>query len=168
MVENSAISFANKEGFLVLKVEQVLRNEQGDNVLNDYFDSIVIKEDYIIVKKNNLFGLYNLKTLKKVLDCEWNKIVVSGRFVLAYKYSKIAVFDLEGNTILKHEWDKVVLYKKGFLVTKNDMQGFYGYNGRAILKCEWKRIIPYTNVMLAYKGEKARKIVFDYDGNVKK
>ena len=36
-----------KEVFLMLKIQQVLRNELGENVLNDYFDMIALKNKYI-------------------------------------------------------------------------------------------------------------------------
>lgn len=150
----------------MLKIEQVLRDENGENVLNDYFDSIIIKADSIIVKKNNLYGIYNLHTFKKILDCEWDKVIFDTNYILAYKYSQIAVFDCEGTKILNPEWDKVVLYEKGILTTKNGAQGFFKYNGTTILECVWKRIEPYANVILAYRGEGAKRILYNYEGNV--
>lgn len=150
----------------MLKIEQVLRNENGENVLNDYFDSINIKADYIIVKKNNLCGVYNLHTFKKVLDCEWDKVVFNRDCILAYRYLQITVFDCEGSKILNCGWDKVVLYEKGILTTKNGVQGFFRYDGTTILDCVWKRIEPYTDILLAYRGKGAKRILYDYDGNV--
>ena len=117
----------------MLKIQQVLRNEKGENVLNDYFESINIKGNYIVVKKNGLFGLYRLKDFKKILDCEWDKIVFDRNCILAYKFFKITVFDENGNNILGSDWDKVVLYDKGIVVTCNDLQGFFKYDGTIIL-----------------------------------
>lgn len=97
----------------MLKIEQVLRNEKGENVLKDYFDSITIKADVIIVKKNELYGLYNGITFKKILNCEWEKIVLNGEYILVYKYSRVGLYDLEGNKILDCEWNKMVLYEQG-------------------------------------------------------
>lgn len=150
----------------MLKIEQVLRNENGENVLNDYFDSITIKADYIIVKKNNLYGIYNLHSFKKILDCEWDKVIFDRDYILACRYSQIAVFDCEGTEILNREWDRVVLYEKGILTTKNRVQGFFKYDGTPILNCVWKRIEPYENIMLAYRGNGAKRILYNYDGNI--
>ena len=44
----------------MLKIQQVLRNELGENVLNDYFDMIVLKNKYILVKKDGLTGIYHI------------------------------------------------------------------------------------------------------------
>ena len=148
----------------MLKIEQVLRNEKGENVLKDYFDTITIKADVIIVKKNELYGLYNGVTFKKLLDCEWDKIVLNGDFILSYKYSQIALFDSEGNQILKCEWNKIVLYEHGILASKNGLQGFFRYDGSAILECVWRRIEPFHEVLIAYRGNGARRTLFDYNG----
>ena len=148
----------------MLKIEQVLRNEKGENVLKDYFDSITIKADVIIVKKNELYGLYNGITFKKILDCEWEKIILNGDYILVYKYSKIGLYDFEGNKILDCEWNKVVLYEHGILVSQNGLQGFFKYDGSVLLECVWKRIEPLREVLIAYRGNGTRRTLFDYNG----
>lgn len=148
----------------MLKIEQILRNENGENVLNDSFDTITIKSGAIIVNKNGLYGLYNGVTFKKLLDCEWDKIVLNGNFILSYKYSQIALFDFEGNQILKCEWNKLVLYEHGILASKNELQGFFRYDGSAVLECVWRRIEPAHEVLIAYRGNGARRTLFDYNG----
>lgn len=151
----------------MLKIEQILRNDDGINVLGDSFDSINIKENHIIVKKDGLIGFYDAKTFKQILKCEWEKITFNGKYVVTSKHSMFAVFDEVGNQILNWNWDKVVLYGEGILVTKNGRQGFYNYNGNKILECIWKRIEPYSQLLIAYigNGDKGKK--FDYLGNEK-
>lgn len=148
----------------MLRIEQILRNEKGENVLNDSFDTITIKGNAIIVKKKDFYGLYNGNTFKKILECEWDKIVLMGEFILSYKYSQIALFNYNGNQILPCEWSKIVLYEKGILVSKNGLQGFFRYDGSSVLECVWKRIEPFREVLIAYRGNGARRTLFDYNG----
>lgn len=148
----------------MLKIEQILRNENGENVLGDYFDSITIKAGVIIVKKNELYRLYNGINFKKILDCEWEKIVLNGDYILVYKYLQIGLYDFEGNKILDCEWNKIVLYEYGILVSQNGLQGFFRYDGSILLECVWKRIEPFRGVLIAYRGNGARRILFDYNG----
>lgn len=150
----------------MLKIEQVLRNERGENLLNDFFDSITFKYDYIIVKKNGLFGLYDSSNYNKILDCEWEKLVFEGNYIIAYKKSFRGVFHRSGKQILKPEWNKIVLYPCGILATKNGLQGFYNFDGIPILECIWKRIEPFSNSLFAYKGNGAKAIRYDFQGNV--
>lgn len=152
----------------MLKVENVLRNEKGENVLNDYFESIIIKGNFILVQKNGFKGLFNAENFNKILECEWDKIVFDWNYILAYRNSQVAVFEQNGNKILECEWDKVIIYEKGLLAIKNGMQGFFKYNGTPILNCVWRRIEPYSEVILAYRGKGAKRIIYDYDGNIKK
>lgn len=150
----------------MLRVEQILRNEEGKNVLKDSFETIIIKANYIIVKKEEGYGLYKLCDYKQILNCEWDKITFEGEYIVASRYSQFAVFDSEGKPILKCNWDKVVLYENGILVSKNKVQGFFNYNGDIILDCVWKRIEPFHNVLLAFRGNGAKRMTFDYDGNI--
>lgn len=149
----------------MLKIEQILRNEKGENVLNESFDAITIKKNVIIVKKNGFYGLYDVNTFKKILECEWDKVEVKGNIILAYKYSQIVIFDYEGNRILPDAWSKIVLYEKGILASKHDLQGFFRYDGSVVLECIWKRIEPLHEVLIAYMGNRTRRKLFDYDGN---
>ena len=153
-----------KEVLLVLKIEQILRNEKGENVLNDSFDTITIKAKAIVVKKNGFYGMYNGITFRKILDCEWEKIVLNGNFILPYKHSQIALFDYEGNQILPCEWNEIILYEHGILASQNGLQGFFKYDGSVLLECVWKRIEPFREVLIAYRGNRARRTLFDYNG----
>ncbi len=150
----------------MLKIEQVLRDDNGRNVLNDYFDTITIKQNCIIVVKNGLWGAYNPKTFEKILDCEWDKIKFEENVILAYKNSKIKVFDYAGTAISEEQWDQIKLYPKGFVATKNKNQGFFRYDGTVIVDCIWKRIEIYSKVIFAYEGNGKRRIAFDYDANI--
>lgn len=149
----------------MLKIEQILRNEEGQDVLGKSFDQIKLKDKFIIVQKQGVYGLYRMHDYKKLLEAEWDEITFKGDFIIAKMFSQIALFDYEGKKILEREWDKIVLYENGILVFKGGQQGFYSYDGKAILDCNWKRIEPYANVMLAYRGNGAKRIMFDYAGN---
>ena len=149
----------------MLKVQQILCNEDGENVLKDYFDSISLKGQYIIVKKNNLIGIYDGVTFFSILKCEWEKVVLDRNYFVATKGPQIGVFDYLGNNILKNSnWDNVKLFDYGVLVTKNGKQGFIKYDGTILLDCIWKRIEPYNRILLAYQGNGAKRIKFRYDG----
>lgn len=149
----------------MLKVQQVLCNENDENILNDYFDSINFNEKYITVRKNNLTGIYDRVTFLPILKCEWEKIVIDRNYFVATKGSQIGVFNYQGNNILKSlNWDNIKLFDYGVLVTKDGNQGFIKYDGTVLLDCIWKRIEPYHRILLAYKGNGARGIKFRYDG----
>ena len=151
----------------MLKIEQILRDEDGKIVLNDSFDSITIIENQILVEKNGFMGFYNITSFEQILKCEWDKLKFEGMYVIAYKDPLYAVFDVNGNKILDHNWDKVKLYGNGILVTKNGKQGFYDYNGNVILECIWKRIECYHQSLIAYMGNGTKGKFFDHLGNEK-
>ncbi len=148
----------------MLKIEQILRNEKGDNVLGESFEQIQLKNGFIIVKKEGLKGLYRIDNYKKILNPEWDEIRFNGKYIFAERYSQIALFDSDGKEILHCEWDRILLYEKGILVSKGNQQGFYSYTGEAILECNWRRIEPYPKVMLAFRGNGAKRVTFDYNG----
>lgn len=162
----SAISLIDKGEFLLLKIEQILRDEEGRNVLNDSFESISIDTKFITVKQNGMYGIYRLSDYSRLLECICDKVTFYGDYIVASKYSKFALFDSDGKQILDWDWDKIVLYEKGILVTKNKIQGFYSYDGKVILECIWKRVEPYSQVLISYRGNGARRMTFDYKGNV--
>ena len=153
----------------MLKIQQVLRNELGENVLNDYFDMIVLKNKYILVKKDGLTGIYDSSTMKQTLKCEWKKIILEDDYIIAFKESQIGVFNSLGKNILNSlNWDEVRLVGKGIIATKNGKQAFFRYDGKMILDCIWKRIESYPQILLAYQGNGSKSICFDYNGIRKK
>lgn len=77
-------------------------------------------------------------------------------------------YDYTGKVVLNTDWDKLVPCEKGILVTKSNMQGFFSYDGNPILNCCWKRLEPHSQAILAYIGEGARKVLYNYDGTIKK
>lgn len=152
----------------MLKVEQVLRNEKGENLLKDFFESIAFKYGYIIVKKEGLFGLYDSTKYNQILKCEWNKLLFEGEYIIAYKGNFRAVFHKSGKKILKADWNKIVLYPYGILATKNGLQGFYNFDGTPILECTWRRIEIFANSLFAYKGNGVKAIRYDLKGKIQK
>ena len=154
---------------IMLKIEQVLRNEKGENVLKDYFESITYRFSYIIVKKNGLYGLYNANNYNKILECEWYKLVFEGDYIIAYKnISTRAAFHKSGKQILKADWNKVSIYPYGIVATRNGLQGFYDFNGVPILECTWRRIEPFGNLLFAYVGNGKKAVRYDLRGNILK
>ena len=151
----------------MVRIEQVLRNEKGENVLNDYFETITIKGGDIIVKKEGLFGLYDAVTYNKILDCEWDKIVFDGNYIMVSRCAKFGLYDRDGKVVLEAIWDKLVLRTNGILATNNGFQGFFKYNGVVLLECVWKRIEPHAQCMLAYMGKGAKSVMYNYDGTIK-
>ena len=150
----------------MLKIEQILRNEKGDNVLGESFEQIQLKNGFIFVKKEGLKGLYRIiDNYKKILNPEWDEIRFNGKYIIAERCSHIALFDSDGKEILQCRWDRILLYEKGILVSEGNFQGFYSYTGEAILDCIWRRIEPYPKVMLAFRGNGAKRVTFDYNGN---
>lgn len=151
----------------MVKIEQVLRNENGENVLNDYFETITINGNVIIVKKEGLFGLYDAVTYKKILNCEWDKIVFDRNYIMVSKGTKVGLYDYDGNVVLEAIWDRLVLYANGILATKNGVQGFFRYDGTVLLECIWKRIEPLAQIMFAYMGKGVRRVLYNYDGTIR-
>ena len=150
----------------MLKIEQILRNEKGDNVLGESFEQIQVKNGFIFVKKEGLKGLYRIiDNYKKILNPEWDEIRFNGKYIIAERYSKIALFDSDGKEILQRRWDRILLYEKGILVSEGNFQGFYSYTGEAILECIWRRIEPYPKVMLAFRGNGAKRVILGRELN---
>ena len=149
----------------MLKIQQILRDENGKNLLDDCFDTILIKENCIITINNKCYGFYTRPGFKRVLSCEWDKIILEGDYIIASKRLKTGLWKVNGDKIIKPEWDKIILTPHGIIVIKEKKQGFFDYQGNMILNCEWKKIISYPKVLLAYPGNR-KKVVFDYRGKV--
>ena len=114
----------------MLKIQQVLLNENGENVLNDYFDSIIFKTNYVLVTKAHMTGIYDRTSFKQILKCEWETITFERGYIIASRISQIGVFESSGQNILhSYNWDKVKLFDEGILVTKDSKQGFFRYDG---------------------------------------
>ena len=147
----------------MLKIQQILRNEFGENVLNDYFDMIDLKNKYILVKKDGLIGAYDSLTMKQILKCEWMKIKFEDEYIIAFKENQIGVFNSLGENILNSlNWDEVKLVNKGIIATRNGKKAFFGYDGKMILDCIWRKIESYPQVLLAYQENCRKSSCFDY------
>ena len=77
----------------MLKIQQVLLNENGENVLNDYFDSIIFKTNYVLVTKAHMTGIYDRTSFKQILKCEWETITFERGYIIASRISQIGVFE---------------------------------------------------------------------------
>ena len=149
----------------MFRVQQILVDDNGNNVLGRMFDKIQLIDEFVIVHKNGLKGLYSIEDYRNILEVEWDKIELSQGFVCAERDSKMAFFDYSGKKVLPCEWDRISIYPNGILVSRNQRQGFYSYKGEVLLECVWKRIEPYQKALIAYEGNGTRRMIFNYRDN---
>ena len=75
-----------------MKIASVLLDEEGNNLLGNFFDTINIRQDVIIVKNDNKFGLFNVNDFSLILKCIWDSVSYNSYGIIASKNNHYAFF----------------------------------------------------------------------------
>jgi WG containing repeat len=149
--------YHQKSIILVTKSNKMGAYIKSKNIIPVDFDQVQIEGEFFLVKKNGLFGLYDL-TGKNIVPIQFDEVS------LAYFYSyqvfkvkkgnKFGLFDQTGKLIIPVQYETIEYqkYKKrsgnnisgttsliGFFTTKNGKDYYYGLDGqmKAFNKSEW-------------------------------
>lgn len=137
-----------------MKIVMAIVDELNNNLLDTYFDKIIITGNFIKVYNKNKIGLYNLISFNKILDCIWDYITIHPQGILVASNSTFGFFSLDGKKVLNCEWDKIKVTPNGLIVYSNNKQGFYNYNGICIFECSYRNIEVYSKAIVAFKNKK--------------
>ena len=128
-------------------------------MLGNFFDTINIRQDVIIVKNDNKFGLFNVNDFSLILKCIWDSVSYNSYGIIASKNNHYAFFSCLGQEILECIWDKIKPTVAGLIVLKNNKKGFYSFEGKCIFECKYNRIEAYSSAVIAYEDRK--KIIYN-------
>ena len=106
------------------------------------YDFIEFKNQRLIIRKNNLNGLFSLDN-KELLPIEFEFILPRGneRFILWTKKSIFGLSDINGKIIIPIQYKSVSSTENDdFYITENgkNLNGVYDYNGKNIIPEEFK------------------------------
>jgi len=124
---------ANSDGTIVYPAENDLVNNKS-------------AYQYYTVKKENLFGIYFIKSKSKTA-LEFDKVYADGiGFVMATKNKKAGVFNLSGEQIVPFEYDDdfiAQLSGVGLRVTKNKKRGIVDLKGNILVPPIYDEVDTY-------------------------
>ena len=126
------------------------------------YDFIEFKNQRLIIRKNNLNGLFSLDN-KELLPIEFEFILPrkNERFILWTKQRIFGLSDINGKIIIPIQYKRISSTENdNFYITENEnnLNGVYDYNGKNIVPEEFKFYTVYKNRIFATKDNKARII----------
>ena len=126
------------------------------------YDFIEFKNQRLIIRKNNLNGLFSLDN-KELLPIEFEFILPrkNERFFLWTKQRIFGLSDINGKLIIPIQYKRISSTENdNFYITENEnnLNGVYDYNGKNIVPEEFKFYTVYKNRIFATKDNKARII----------
>jgi hypothetical protein len=133
------------------------------------YDFIEFKNQRLIIRKNNLNGLFSLDN-KKLLPIEFEFILPRGneRFILWTKKSIFGLSDINGKIIIPIQYKSVSSTENDdFYITENgkNLNGVYDYNGKNIIPEEFKFYTVDKYRIFASKDNKSQIIEINNSEN---
>ncbi len=111
-------------------------------VLPMIYDSIKVKRNIIILKKDSLYGVLS-STGKKITDISYSNINVENlHFFTAKKNNKLALFDYSGNKILDAKYSEIEIINQKIIKIKKD--GLY-----TLFDIDSKKTIKYYDEIIS-------------------
>lgn len=126
------------------------------------YDFIEFKNQRLIIRKNNLNGLFSLDN-KELLPIEFEFLLPrkNERFFLWTKQRIFGLSDINGKLIIPIKYKRISSTENdNFYITENEnnLNGVYDYNGKNIVPEEFKFYTVDKNRIFATKDNKARII----------
>jgi hypothetical protein len=113
--------------------------------LKQMYDSIISKDNFFIVKKNNKYGLLD-KNFKLVIPVEYDLIYFyDNDYFKVKKNNKFGIYDKNSKLVIPVEYDDVDIYNGNFKVQKNNKYGLYDKNFKLVIPVEYDLIYFYDN-----------------------
>ena len=146
------------------QIKFALVDENNYNTLNSYFSDIKpYLNKYWLVKGDKLYGLYEMFSLTKILECEWDIITIFENGILVFKAGLYGWFSIEGKCILPCIYEKISSHPLCIIAKKcTGKVGAFDYDGSQILSCSWDKIFPYPKALIATSNKKSTP--FNYRG----
>lgn len=126
------------------------------------YDFIEFKNQRLIIRKNNLNGLFSLDN-KEILPIDFEFILPrkNERFILWIKKSIFGLSDINGKIIIPIKYKRVSsIENDDFYITENgnNLNGVYDFNGKNIIPEEYKFYTVDKNIIFATKDNKSQII----------
>ncbi|MGE5943579.1 MAG: WG repeat-containing protein, partial [Flavobacteriales bacterium] len=145
-----AFTFSN----LFSSKAQSVNPENEQKTENLSFDRLIPRDGFLIVMKNDKYGLYNTKN-KVIIPCEYDKLEIEGNYAITFKDNKRGLIDKYLNTIIPCEYDKFQIEGHLIVTFKNNKQGLMNLDGKVIIPCEYDRFqVTENNFVFTSKNNK--------------
>lgn len=126
------------------------------------YDFIEFKNQRLIIRKNNLNGLYSLDYTELLpLEFQFMSPRKNERFILCTKKSIYGLSDINGKIIIPIKYKRVFsIENDDFYITENEnnLSGVYDYNGKNIIPEEYKFYTVDKNRIFATKDNESQII----------
>ncbi|WP_100614720.1 WG repeat-containing protein [Confluentibacter citreus] len=145
-----AFTFSN----LFSSKAQSANPENEQKTENQSFDRLIFRDGFLIIMKNDKYGLYNSKS-KVIIPCEYDKLEIEGNYAITFKDNKRGLIDKNLNTIIPCEYGKFQIEGHLIFTYKNNKQGLTNLDGKVIIPCEYDRFqVTENNFVFTSKNNK--------------
>lgn len=156
----AVVQVANKLGVI---------DEEMNEIVPCYYESVIIKDDFIYVERNNRYGLLKNNGFQ-ILPCIYDQIdyaedTYKYGFVKAVKNDRYGFLDANGNILTDFKYDEYEGRFNGFTIVKINNKYGLVFKGIEIIKCSYEDCVSNHNIAGVMLNEKWA--VFDKLGNQK-
>ena len=135
------VKLANKLGVI---------DENQNEIVPCYYDSISIRKGFIYVEKNDKAGLLNSNG-SQILPCVFDQIdyvedSYEYGFIGVVKNNKYGFLDTNGNILTDFKYDFVIQESYGFSIVSLDKKYGVIYKGKEIAKCSYDYCVYNVNI----------------------
>ncbi|MBU3821610.1 WG repeat-containing protein [Flavobacteriaceae bacterium XHP0103] len=141
--------------------KDITKNELQTTVENDstpydfskVYDKYEIREYFVIVVKNNKFGITK-RNGKVIIPCEYHRLNVEGNYVLTLKNNRRGLMTMDGKTIIPCEFDEFEVEGNLVATRRNNKLGLMNLDGKTIVPCEYDDFEIENNFVFTLKNNK--------------
>jgi hypothetical protein len=152
-------------------------NEYGEIIVEPQFDEITqYTDDLLIVKSNNKFGLFSIKSGKVMTEFKYDSLEgvteesnINYSDVLIYSKNNLyGLVDYKGKEIIKPIYDSISNAKKDnlFIVEQGGKYGIINEKGKILIKPIYKSINTYSEDKAIVINDNAKYGVIDKNGKI--
>ena len=139
-------------------------NEKAQTIVPcEYNEVEIIDSKYIIVRRNDFYGLYDFNS-KFVLDTIFTEIKITKSGYLIKQDSLFGLYDFNANVLLDIEYSEINNTEAGYLIKKDSLYGLFDFNSKFILDIEYSNI-KYTESGYLVKKDSLYGL-FNSKGNI--
>jgi DNA polymerase-3 subunit epsilon len=135
------VKLANKLGVI---------DENQNEIVPCYYDSISVWGEFIHVEKSNMYGIINKNGLQ-ILPCIYEEVynihnTYEYGFIAVIKNKKYGFLDVNGNILTDFRYDDIFQNSSGFTIVS--LKNKYGviYKGKEIAKCSYDYCVYNENI----------------------
>ncbi len=159
-----AINEEGKHGVININNEVKLTFEYDD------ISNLHKTNDYLIISKNNKFGLVETADTEIVIPLEYDNIEYPGNeLAVALKDGQMGVIDVRHKIVVPFIYDSIMYNDNGFIVFKDDLSGFLSKEGKIVLPVKYNNISEikdgYITAVINYGNDEHKYVVYNMKGD---